>query len=104
MAGPSLQMTKTGSKRQAGRARRAVALLLVLASPASSTLAAQEASAFVPCRIHQTVKVKFPVRAVHEGIVRGEVSLMLDVDRDGRLGDVLAFAHTGRDFARAALD
>jgi TonB family protein len=59
---------------------------------------------FEPCKIHQRVRVNFPVRPLHQGITRGEVSLFLEVDRDGQLRDVLVFRHTGKDFAEAALD
>lgn len=86
------------------RSARILAGLLAIAWLPAAPLAADVAEEFVPCKIHQRVKVQFPVRAFHEGILRGEVMLMLEVDRDGHLGDVLAFAHTGDEFARAALD
>ena len=78
--------------------------LMVFAWLPVAPLTAEVVEEFVPCKIHQRVKVHFPVRAFHQGILRGEVMLMLEVDRDGHLGDVLAFAHTGKEFAQAALD
>lgn len=88
------------------RARPAPLLcgLFLLAWPSSSPLFANETDAFVPCKIQQRVQVLFPVRALNQGITRGDVSLFLEVDRNGQLGDVLAFKHTGNDFAQAALD
>lgn len=84
-----------------------VPLLCGLFLPAwlpSPPLLANEADGFEPCKIHQRVKVLFPVRPLNEGITRGEVSLFLEVDRDGQLRDMLVFKHTGKDFAQAALD
>ena len=86
------------------RLPHALGRLTVLAGLVAAPLPAQVTENFVPCQIQQRVKINFPVRAFHEGITRGEVLLMLEVDRDGRLGDVLAFAHSGREFAREALD
>jgi TonB family protein len=86
------------------RLARVLSGLLFLAWLPAAPHSAAAAEDFVPCKIHQRVKVKFPLRALNEGITRGEVWLFLEVDRDGRLGDVLAFAHSGRDFAQAALE
>ena len=58
----------------------------------------------VPCKISQRVHIAFPARPLSEGIIYGEVTLMMDVDRTGRLADVLVVTHTGRDFADSALD
>jgi TonB family protein len=59
---------------------------------------------FLPCVVHQRVSVKFPVRAFHEGVTHGQATLMLEVHKDGQLGDVLVVAHTGHLFAEAARD
>jgi TonB family protein len=82
----------------------ALCSLVLFAWVPAPIVSANAADAFEPCQIHQKVKVIFPVRALNRGITRGEVSLFLEVDRDGRLGDVLAFAHSGEEFAQAALD
>ncbi|MBI4624801.1 MAG: TonB family protein [Verrucomicrobia bacterium] len=58
----------------------------------------------VPCKISQRVRIAFPARPLSEGIIYGEVTLMMDVDRTGQLADVLVVTHTGRDFAESALD
>ena len=92
-------------KSRFSRLPRALVTLMVIAGlSAAEPLPAEVAGDFVPCEIHQRVKVKFPVRAFNEGLTHGVVLLMLEVDREGRLGDVLAFAHSGDEFARAALD
>jgi TonB family protein len=78
--------------------------LISLAWLSAAPVAAEVADNFVPCQIQQRVKVQFPVRAFHEGITHGTVWLLLEVHREGRLGDVLAFAHSGEEFAREALD
>ena len=67
-------------------------------------LSADAPDDFVPCEVDQRAKIIFPVRPLNEGITRGEVSLMIEVDREGRLGDLFAFAHSGIDFAKAAID
>lgn len=46
----------------------------------------------------------FPIRALSEGVVSGESVVLLDVDRTGKLVDVLVVAYTRREFADAALD
>lgn len=87
-------------KSPVSRLFRVMGMLTVFTAPVADGVAEN----FVPCRIQQRVKVKFPVRAFHEGITHGVVWLLLEVDQEGRLGDVLAFAHTGEEFAREALD
>ena len=75
--------------------------LAFLPVPPSSAEAAED---FVLPKIHQRVHVQFPARALSQGTTNGEVWLFVEVDREGRLGDVLAFAHSGADFATAAVD
>jgi TonB family protein len=77
--------------------------LLLLASLPARAFSAETAEDFVPPRVEQQVHVQFPVRALNQGITSGEVWLFVEVDRVGRLGDVLAFAHSGTDFANAAV-
>jgi TonB family protein len=85
--------------------RIAISRLLMLLVLLPGTLrSAQTPDDFVPCTVDQRVKIIFPVRPLNEGIMRGEVSLMIEINPEGRLGDVLAFAHSGADFAHAALD
>jgi TonB family protein len=80
-------------------------LALVLAGCLQGAPApAPETGGLVPCKVQQRVGVKFPVRALHEGTVRGEASLLLDVNRDGQLDDVLAVTHSGAEFAEAAIE
>ena len=84
--------------------RALASVLAMFASLPAMTLSAPTAKEFVPCKIHQKVKVNFPLRPLHEGVTRGRAALYVEVDADGRLGDVLVFAHTGRDFADAAFE
>jgi TonB family protein len=55
-------------------------------------------------KILQTHPIVFPLRALHEGVLYGEVKIAFHVDREGRLIDSLAVAYTARPFAEAALD
>jgi TonB family protein len=57
----------------------------------------------MPCKIHQSVAPVFPVRLLRDGIIRGEVQLMLEVDPVGRLTDLLVTAYTHREFAEEVL-
>lgn len=59
---------------------------------------------FVPPKVQRQVHVQFPVRAQNQGITSGEVRLYVEVDHEGKPGDILAFAHSGSDFAQAAVD
>lgn len=59
---------------------------------------------FVECTMKQRVAVRFPARALAEGVLRGEVVLLLDVDRTGQLADLLVVACTRAEFARSATD
>lgn len=79
----------------------AFALLTALPLPRSFAAAPEE---LVPCKVHQRTAVTFPVRALNEGIVNGKAALMLEVHKDGQLGDVLVVAHSGADFAAAAVE
>jgi TonB family protein len=85
------------------RVFRVLLRLLLLALLAVTPFSAEAEEEFVPPKVHQRVHVPFPVRALNEGITSGEVWLFVEVDREGRLGDVLAFAHSGADFANAAV-
>lgn len=87
----------------AGARRALISLLLGVWLPAPP-LRAEAADDFVPCKIFERTKPIFPVRALEQGITHGQVWLFLEVDQDGRLSDVLAFAHSGDDFAKSALD
>lgn len=79
------------------------ALLLLAALSPLRTLAAA-ADELVPCKVIQHTPVTFPVRALNDGIVNGKAALMLEVHRDGQLGDVLVVAHSGAPFAAAAVE
>lgn len=56
-----------------------------------------------PCKIHQPVSPVFPVRLLHDGVIRGQVQLMLEVDTLGQVADSLVTAYTHREFAEETL-
>jgi len=86
------------------RVSRVLIRLLLLAMLPVGSFSAQVAEEFVPPRVDQRVHVQFPVRALNHGITNGEAWLFVEVDREGKLGDVLAFAHSGADFTHAAVE
>lgn len=81
--------------------RIAIALLLL---PSLAARSATPDEDFVPCQVHQRVPVRFPPRALNEGILHGEARLLLDVSSSGELVDVLVIGYTRREFADAALE
>lgn len=60
-------------------------------------------SAEVPCKVHQKTAAVYPVSMLHQGVIRGQVQLVAEIDPTGKLGDVLVSAYTNRTFADAAL-
>lgn len=86
------------------RVSRVLIRLLLLAILPARAFSAPTAEDFVPPKVDQRVHVQFPVRALNQGITNGEAWLFVEVDREGKLGDVLAFVHSGADFAHAAMD
>ena len=89
---------KNVSGQVAGTALIAL-LSLLWAEPLPSA-----ADDFVECKIQQRPRIEFPVRALAEGVMRGEAVLMLDVNRTGQLGDLLIVAYTQREFATSAVE
>ncbi|MDO8540357.1 MAG: TonB family protein [Opitutaceae bacterium] len=86
-----------------GQYVRGLAVLALMSSIGAAPAAATDTDN-IPIKVHQRAKVQFPIRALNLGILRGEASLMMDVDHTGRVVDVLAFAYTRREFADSALD
>jgi TonB family protein len=60
------------------------------------------ATGYVPCKIIEKAPAVFPVRLLNQGVIRGEVHLMLEVDVTGQLTDSLVVAYTHREFANEA--
>jgi len=79
-------------------------LLLLLAWVPVRSFSAPAVEVFVPPKVLQQVHVQFPVRAQNQGVTNGAVWLFVEVDREGKPGDILAFAHSGPDFAQAAVE
>lgn len=57
----------------------------------------------VPCGIIEAVKPQFPVRMLNEGVMFGEVHMLLHVDATGALTDTLVTAYSRKAFADEAL-
>lgn len=56
-----------------------------------------------PCRIIESVPLRYPLRMLNAGIAHGTATLMLAVDGGGRVTDVLAIAYSHECFAKEAL-
>jgi TonB family protein len=56
-----------------------------------------------PCKVHQRTAALYPVRMLHQGVTRGHVQLVAEIDPQGKARDVLLSAYTHRPFADAAL-
>ena len=91
-------------KQWSGKVARVfVAVAFAVTLDAASPMASPSGP-YVPCRIEQRTPIHYPTRALHEGVMRGEAQLMLEIDRTGQLADLLIVAHTRREFADAAAD
>jgi TonB family protein len=77
----------------------ALTVLLSAAEPS----AAPAASGYVPCKIIEKTTAIYPTRMLHEGIVRGEARLVIEVDPNGRLTDSLVTAYSRVAFADEAV-
>jgi TonB family protein len=88
----------------------ALALSFILAAVAPTALAVTTetpshpattgtASGYIPCKAHQTASASFPIRALHDGVLRGESSMMLEISPTGTVTDSLVTAYTHRFFA-----
>lgn len=80
-----------------------VGVLIALSTLTASIRSETPTADYVPCRIQQRTSIDFPARMLAEGILHGEVVLLLDVDRNGQLLDVLALAYTQKEFAQSAM-
>lgn len=56
-----------------------------------------------PCKVHQKIPAVYPLRMLHQGVMRGHAQLVAEIDPAGKLADVLVAAYTHRPFADAAL-
>lgn len=77
---------------------------IAFALSAAMAATAADAGDTTPCKIQQRSRIVFPYRALVDGVINGEAVLMLDVDRTGKLTDVLVVAYTRPEFADAARD
>lgn len=76
-------------------------LLTLGAVRAASPALGAERPVHEAAKVHQRQRIEFPARPLAEGITRGKVIVMLEVDAFGELRDVLVVAYTHRDFADA---
>ncbi len=90
-------------KTHSSQLARVAGMLALVAPGAAAEPPPPDAAPNAPCQIRQRARIQFPARALSQGIVYGEVLMMIDVDSAGRLLDVLPVAYTRRDFAEAAL-
>ncbi len=73
--------------------------LLGSAATAPALEAPSPAASYVPCKIHQKMQATYPIRLLHEGILRGEATAVLEIDPSGRVTDRLIVGYTHREFA-----
>jgi TonB family protein len=73
-------------------------------APAASTPAATAVvSGTIPCKIHRTTPVRYPVSLMREGISHGEARVLINIDANGRLTESMVLAYTQKPFADAAM-
>jgi TonB family protein len=87
---------------------RLLALVALAGAAVTATTAADQpappaASGYIPCKIHQKTAAVFPLRLQLDGVVSGEVQLVLEIDLQGQLSDILLTACTRREFGEEAL-
>ncbi len=83
-----------------------VALLFVASAlaPAVSAVDRPQPSNpdYIPCRVHRNTAAVFPIRLLEQGIIRGEATVIIEVDGTGQIVDQLVTAYTHPDFAEQA--
>lgn len=72
---------------------------LVVPVDAASGPAMAVPGGYVPCKAHQNVSAAFPIRALQDGVLRGESSMVLEIDSTGKVTDKLTTSYTNRIFA-----
>jgi TonB family protein len=80
----------------------ALALLLLASGAAGVATEATPPSAsagYVPCKVQQKTHAEFPIRLLYQGVVRGESSVVLEIDTAGHISDQLVTQYTHREFA-----
>lgn len=84
------------------RVMKTIALGLLLIGSGAVALAMEPASApanYVPCRIHQNREPNYPIRLLHQGVLSGEATAVIEVDTTGHIADRLVTSYTRREFA-----
>ncbi len=54
---------------------------------------------YVPCRVHQNTRPNFPIRLLHQGVLHGATTLVLEISPEGKVTDHLVTSYTHPDFA-----
>lgn len=81
---------------------KTIALGLLLIGSGLAALAIEPASApanYIPCKIHQNREASYPIRLLHEGVLSGEATAVIEVDGTGHITDRLITSYTRREFA-----
>lgn len=78
-------------------------MLLPLSSASSREPRAEENSSAL-VKVVRQITPHFPIRLMRQGVTRGEATIAVAIEPDGKLHDFLVSRYTHRDFADAALD
>lgn len=57
----------------------------------------------IPCKIHRTTPVRYPIALMREGISNGEARILINIDSNGQLTESMVLGYTQKPFADAAL-
>lgn len=58
---------------------------------------------YVPCRVHENTRPHFPIRLLHQGVLYGATTLVLEISPEGKITDQLITSYTHPDFAAVVL-
>lgn len=81
---------------------KTIALGLLLIGSGLAALAIEPASSpanYIPCKIHQNRQANYPIRLLHQGVLSGEATAVIEVDSTGHVTDRLVTSYTRREFA-----
>lgn len=73
-----------------------LAVVLIAGALAPAVAAGSNApnQGYVPCRVHRNATAIFPPRLLNQGVTHGEASVVVEVDRAGRVSDRLLTSYT----------
>jgi TonB family protein len=73
------------------------------AMPTKSETTPNASPDFVECKIHRNYWPLYPTRLLHQGVIRGEASVMVEVGTNGAVTDQLLVSYTHPDFGAEAM-